>query len=65
MDILNKTIKKLSDAEYQDLLMQVSGKKKNKPFMVLETTRNRDVEDSEMMDLLQVMPALTIRSNLA
>ena len=54
MDILNKTIKKLSDTEYQDLLMQVSGKKKNKPFMVLETTRNRDVEDSEMMDLLQV-----------
>ncbi|MFM7054352.1 MAG: hypothetical protein ACKOX7_06385 [Bacteroidota bacterium] len=66
MDILNKTIKKLSDAEYQDLLMQVSGKKKNKPFMVLETTRNRDVEDSEMMDLLQVNASAyyTLKSRL-
>jgi len=66
MDILNKTIKKLSDAEYQDLLMQVSGKKKNKPYMVLETTRQRDVEDSEMMDLLQVNSSAyyTLKSRL-
>ncbi|MFM7078816.1 MAG: hypothetical protein ACKOYC_03380 [Bacteroidota bacterium] len=66
MDILNKTIKKLTDTEYQDLLMQVSGKKKNKPFMVLETTRQRDVEDSEMMDLLQVNASAyyTLKSRL-
>lgn len=54
MDVLNKTIKKLSEEEYQALIMQVSGKKKNKPFVVLETTRTRDVADSEMMEMLQV-----------
>lgn len=66
MDILNKTIKKLSDDEYQQLLQEVSGRKKNKPFMVLETTRNRDVEDSEMMDILQVNPSAyyTLKSRL-
>ena len=66
MDILNKTIKKLTDEEYQQLLMEVSGKKKNKPFMVLETTRSRDVEDSEMMEILQVNPSAyyTLKSRL-
>jgi hypothetical protein len=66
MDILNKTIKKLSEDEYQQLLQEVSGKKKNKPFVVLETTRNRDVEDSEMMDILQVNPSAyyTLKSRL-
>ncbi len=66
MDILSKTIKKLSEDEYQQLLMEVSGKKKNKPFLVLETTRSRDVEDSEMMEILQVNPSAyyTLKSRL-
>lgn len=66
MDVLNKTIKKLSEEEYQALLMQVSGKKKNKPYVVLETTRNRDVADSEMMELLQVNASTyyTLKSRL-
>lgn len=66
MDILNKTIKKLSEDEYQQLLMEVSGKKRNKPFVVLETTRSRDIEDSEMMDILQVNPSAyyTLKSRL-
>lgn len=66
MDILNKTIKKLTEDEYQQLLMEVSGKKRNKPFLVLETTRSRDVEDSEMMDILQVNPSAyyTLKSRL-
>jgi len=66
MDILNKTIKKLSEDQYQELIMQVSGKKKNKPFMVLETARQRDVEDSEMMQMLQVNPSTyyTLKSRL-
>lgn len=66
MDILNKTIKKLTEEEYQQLLMEVSGKKKNKPFLVLETTRTRDVEDSEMMEILQVNPSAyyTLKSRL-
>lgn len=66
MDILNKTIKKLTDEEYQQLIEQVSGKKKNKPFMVLETSRSRDVDDSEMMEMLQVNPSAyyTLKSRL-
>lgn len=67
MDILRKTIKKLSEAEYQALLNQVAGKKKNKPFMVLETTRTNDnVDDSEMMEMLQVNPSAyyTLKSRL-
>lgn len=66
MEVLSKTIKKLTEEEYQQLLQEVSGKKKNKPFVVLETTRNRDVEDSEMMEILQVNPSAyyTLKSRL-
>ena len=66
MDILSKTIKKLSDEEYQNLLFEVSGKKKNKPYMVLEATRNSNVEDSELMDMLQVNASAyyTLKSRL-
>lgn len=66
MEILNKTIKKLTEAEYQELIVQVSGKKKNKPFLVLETSRTRDVGDSEMMEMLQVNPSAyyTLKSRL-
>lgn len=66
MEVLNKTIKKLSDEEYQQLIAEVSGSKKNKPFMVLETARTRDVEDSEMMEMLQVNPSAyyTLKSRL-
>ena len=66
MDTLNKTIKKLSDDEYQQLVAEVSGNRKNKPFIVLETTRHRDVDDSEMMDILQVNPNAyyTLKSRL-
>lgn len=66
MDVLNKTIKKLSEDEYQALLNQVSGNKKNKPFIVLETTRKKDVADSEMMELLQVNASTyyTLKSRL-
>jgi hypothetical protein len=66
MDVLNKTIKKLSEEEYQALIMQVSGKKKNKPYVVLETTRTRDVADAEMMEMLQVNASTyyTLKSRL-
>lgn len=66
MDILSKTIKKLTDDEYQHLLHEVSGKKKNKPYLVLEITRKREVEDSEMMEILQVNPSAyyTLKSRL-
>lgn len=67
MDVLRKTLKKLSDAEYQALLQQVAGKKKNKPYMVLEAARNEDhVDDTEMMETLQVNPSAyyTLKSRL-
>ncbi len=67
MDILRKTIKKLSDTEYQALLQQVAGKKKNKPFMVLEATRSdKEVDDTDMMEILQVNPSAyyTLKSRL-
>jgi|JRYD01.1.fsa_nt_gb hypothetical protein len=67
MDILRKTIKKLSDEEYQALLLQVSGKKKNKPYYVLEATRNDNhFDDTEMMKQLQVNPSAyyTLKSRL-
>jgi len=66
MDVLNKTIKKLTAEEYQQLLEQVAGNRKGKPFILLETSRQRDVEDSEMMDILQVNPSAyyTLKSRL-
>ena len=66
MDILSKTIKKLSSEEYQNLLYEVSGKKKNKPYMVLEATRNSNIDDSELMEMLQVNASAyyTLKSRL-
>lgn len=67
MDILRKTIKKLSEEEYQELLVLVSGNRKNKPYMVLEASRsNEQVSDSEMMEKLQVNPSAyyTLKSRL-
>ncbi|HNQ11698.1 MAG TPA: hypothetical protein PKH65_00015 [Bacteroidia bacterium] len=66
MDVLNKTIKRLSEEEYQELLQEVSGKKKNKPFVVLETARNSEVSDNEMMEILQVNPSTyyTLKSRM-
>jgi hypothetical protein len=66
MEILNKTIKKLSDAEYNELVMQVSGNRKNKPYIILEASRSREVTDEEMMELLQINPGAyyTLKSRL-
>ena len=67
MDILRKTIKKLTEEEYQALLEQVSGNRKNKPYLVLEASRSNDsVSDTEMMEKLQVNPSAyyTLKSRL-
>ena len=37
MDTLNKTIKKLNESEYQELLSAVAGRKNNKPYVVFKT----------------------------
>ncbi len=54
MEDLSKTIKKLEHSEYDSLLKEISGNKKNKPFMVLEALRKESVDDSSMMEMLQV-----------
>lgn len=66
MDTLNKTIKKLSQEEYQQLIQFVSGGRHNKPFKVLEAARHHEKTDSEMMQELEVSPSAyyTLKSRL-
>ncbi|MFM7217944.1 MAG: hypothetical protein ACKO1U_08005 [Bacteroidota bacterium] len=66
MDTLNKTIKKLNENEYQDLLSAVAGRKNNKPFVVLEAARKHNYSENQMMDMLGVTPSTyyTLKSRL-
>jgi hypothetical protein len=66
MDTLNKTIKKLSESEYQELLSAVAGRKNNKPYVVLEAARNNNYDENKMMELLSVNPSTyyTLKSRL-
>ncbi|MFM2207520.1 MAG: hypothetical protein RL213_1495 [Bacteroidota bacterium] len=66
MDTLNKTIKKLSENEYQELLSAVAGRKNNKPFVVLEAARKHNYSEGQMMDMLGVTPSTyyTLKSRL-
>ncbi|MBK8363332.1 MAG: hypothetical protein IPL24_06470 [Bacteroidetes bacterium] len=66
METLNKTIKKLNDAEYQELLSAVAGRKNNKPYLVLESARKNNYDETQMMELLQVNPSTyyTLKSRL-
>jgi hypothetical protein len=66
METLNKTIKKLNDAEYQELLSAVAGRKNNKPYLVLEAARSNNYDEGQMMELLQVNPSTyyTLKSRL-
>jgi hypothetical protein len=66
METLNKTIKKLSENEYQDLLSAVAGRKNNKPYLVLEAARHNSYDEGKMMELLAVNPSTyyTLKSRL-
>src|SRR5204862_5506814 len=66
MDTLNKTIKKLSESEYQELLSAVAGRKNNKPYLVLEAARHHNYDETQMIDLLGVNPSTyyTLKSRL-
>jgi hypothetical protein len=66
MDTLNKTIKKLNENEYQELLSAVAGRKNNKPFVVLEAARKHNYSESQMMEMLGVTPSTyyTLKSRL-
>ena len=67
METLNKTIKKLNDAEYQELLSAVAGRKNNKPYLVLESARKNNYDETQMMELLQVNPSTyyTLKSRVS
>src|ERR1041385_5969952 len=56
METLSKTIKKLTEEEYQQLLSSVAGRKNNKPYMVIEMARNTNYEESKVMEMLDVNP---------
>lgn len=66
MDTLNKTIKKLNENEYQELLSAVAGRKNNKPFVVLEAARKHNYSEGQMMEMLGVTPSTyyTLKSRL-
>jgi hypothetical protein len=66
METLNKTIKKLNEIEYQELLSAVAGRKNNKPYLVLEAARNNSFDEDKMMELLNVNPSTyyTLKSRL-
>src|SRR5436190_1870326 len=54
METFNKTIKKLTDKEYEDLRNAVAGGKSSKPFILLDAARTQNYNDSEMMERLEV-----------
>ncbi len=66
METLNKTIKKLNEIEYQELLSAVAGRKNNKPYLVLEAARNNSFDEDKMMEMLSVNPSTyyTLKSRL-
>ncbi len=66
MDALKKTIKKLNEEEYAGLLTKMGIGKDSKPYQVMEMARNKNFDDTEMIDHLQVNPSTyyTLKSRL-
>ncbi len=66
METLNKTIKKLNDQEYQELLSAVAGRKNNKPYLVLEAARQHNYDETKMIEMLGVNASTyyTLKSRL-
>jgi hypothetical protein len=66
METLSKTIKKLNDQEYQNLLNAVGGRKQNKPYQVLEAARHNNYSEQQMIEMLGVNPSAyyTLKSRL-
>ncbi len=66
METLNKTIKKLNEKEYQELLSAVAGRKNNKPYVVLEAARTENYDENKMMEVLGVNASAyyTLKSRL-
>ena len=49
MESLSKTIQKLNDQEYTDLLNAVGGRKQNKPYQLLEASRHHNYNESQVL----------------
>ncbi|MCX6291129.1 MAG: hypothetical protein NT126_05135 [Bacteroidetes bacterium] len=66
METLNKTIKKLNEQEYKELLSAVAGRKNNKPYLVLEAARLQNYDENTMMQTLGVNASTyyTLKSRL-
>ncbi len=66
MESLGRTIKKLSEEQYKELLAAVAGRKNNKPYLVLEAARNFNYDENGMMNMLGVNPSAyyTLKSRL-
>lgn len=66
MEVLNKTLKKLTDEEYDILLNQIPGGPDSKPYHVLTLARTQNLSDQEVMELLAVNPSTyyTLKSRL-
>jgi hypothetical protein len=66
MDKLNKTIKQLSPERYKYILEQISGGRRNKPYLVLVNAREKNLDDDEMREILGVNASTyyTLKSRL-
>ncbi|MDQ3071876.1 MAG: hypothetical protein M3Q97_01240 [Bacteroidota bacterium] len=67
METLTKTIKRLNDEQFQELLSEVAPNKQSKPYLVLEAARQRELNDSQMIEYLEVNPNTyyTLKSRLS
>ena len=54
METFNKTIKKLTDKDYEELRNAVAGGKNSKPYILLEAARTENYDDSQMLAKLEV-----------
>jgi len=66
METLTQTIKRLSEADYKALLEDISTNKFSKPYIVLESARYKNLNDTQMIELLDVNPSTyyTLKSRL-
>ena len=67
MDNLTKTVRRLDEDEFAELLEDVAPNRHSKPHIVLTTIREKDVTDAEMLKMLDVIPSTyyTLKSRLS
>jgi hypothetical protein len=67
MEVLAKTVRKLSEEKFNNLVNFVSGNKKNNSYVLLETARKNDFSDQDMIKKLELNPSTyyTLKSRLS